>query len=484
MRPIVELQAARKVISMAGGIGTPNTVQRGELTAALSRALDMTEGLPAGHNQRTCWIAMNIGRQKRMTDQQLVDLFYAALLKDVGCSSNAARVAALYESDDLKLKADFKPVDSQKIGQVIRYVCSHVAPDAPILRRLALLANLAVNGQPVYCELVKARCQRGAQIAAAMGMNEAVCTGIANLDEHWNGRGRPTGLGGQNIPLISRIVLLSQVAELFWSAAGSAQAISEICRRSTTWFDPSVVMAFLSASASAKFWQQLDSPDLTKAVLDMEPADRFHDFGSQGLDQIIEAFVEVIDAKSPVLSGHSRRVADIALKIAAQLRMPGDQGRWLRRAALLHDIGQLGVSTRVLARPPESRTAAECQEYKRHVEFGCAILSEISSFEPLIAMLETHHEQPDGTGFPAGLSGESIPLGGRVIALADAFDHLVGPAGFDAPELSGVLTKLETQRGSAFDGRCLDALARCIRELKDLPSTGAARDFVNPDLQA
>ncbi len=474
MRSIIEHQATAKVVSMSSGIGAAKTVQRGELTAALSRALDMTEGLPTGHNQRTCWIAMSIGRQKRMTDQQLVDLFYAALLKDVGCSSNAARVAALYDSDDLKLKADFKQVDSQKIGQVIRYVCSHVAPEAPVLRRLALLANLAINGQPVYCELIKARCQRGAQIAAAMGMNETVCAGIANLDEHWNGHGKPNGLRGQDIPLISRIVLLAQVVELFWSAAGSAEAISEICQRSTTWFDPSVVMAFLSVSASAKFWQQLDSPDLTKAVLDMEPVDRFHDFGSHGLDQIIEAFVEVIDAKSPDISGHSRRVADIALKIAAQLRMPGDQGRWLRRAALLHDIGKLGISTRVLAKPIQARTVAECQEYKRHVEFGSGILSEISPFEPLIAMLETHHERPDGTGFPAGLAGESIPLGGRVIALADAFDHLVGPAGFDAPELSGVLTKLEAQRGSAFDGRCLDALARCVRELKDLPSIGAA----------
>lgn len=473
MRPIVELQPVRKVVSMSGGTGTANMVQRGELTAALSRALDMTEGLPAGHNQRTCWIAMSIGRQKRMTDQQLVDLFYAALLKDVGCSSNAARVAALYESDDLKLKADFKKVDSQKIGQVIRYVCSHVAPDAPVLRRLTLLANLAINSQPIYCELVKARCQRGAQIAAAMGMNEAVCAGIANLDEHWNGRGKPIGLRGQDIPLISRIVLLAQVVELFWSAAGSAVAISEICQRSTTWFDPSVVMAFLSASANATFWQQLDSPDLTKALLDMEPADRFHDFGSHGLDQIIEAFVEVIDAKSPEISGHSRRVADIALKIAAQLRMPGDQGRWLRRAALLHDIGKLGVSTRVLAKSPEARSGPECEEYRRHVDLGRGILSEISQFEPLIAMLETHHERPDGSGYPAGLAGESITLGGRVIALADAFDHLVGPAGFDAPELSSVLTKLETQRGSALDGRCLDALARCVRELKDLPPTGA-----------
>lgn len=472
MRPIAELQPARKVVPMSSGMVAANRVERGELTAALSRALDMTEGLPAGHNQRTCWIAMSIGRQKRMTDQQLVDLFYATLLKDVGCSSNAARVAALYESDDLKLKADFKQIDSQKIGQMIRFVCSHVAPDAPIIRRLSLLANLAINGQPLYCELIKARCQRGAQIAAAMGMNEAVCAGIANLDEHWNGRGQPVGLRGQDIPLISRIILLAQVAELFWSAAGSAEAIREICRRSTTWFDPSVVMAFLSVSASPRFWQQLDSPDLTATILTMEPADRFYDFGSQGLDQIIEAFVEVIDAKSPDISGHSRRVADIALKIAAQLRMPGDQGRWLRRAALLHDIGKLGVSTRVLAKPPQARTAAENQEYQRHVELGRSIFSGISPFEPLIAMLETHHEQPDGAGYPAKLAGESIPLGGKVIALADAFDHLVGPAGFDAPELSSVLTKLEAQRGSAFDGRCLEALARCVRALKDLPSTG------------
>ena len=234
-------------------------------------------------------------------------------------------------------------------------------------------------------------------------------------------------------------------------------------------------MAFLSASSGASFWRQLDSPDLTAAVLDMEPAGRFSELTVAGLDAIIEAFVDVIDAKSPDISGHSRRVADISLKIAAQLRVPGDQGRWLRRAALLHDIGKLGVSTRVLTRSAELRTAAEQQEYNRHVELGAAVLAAIPALDQLTAMLRTHHERPDGAGYPGGLSGEAIPLGGRIIALADAFDHFVGPAGFSAPEISSVLVKLEQQRGKAYDSRCMDALARCVREFNDLPSTSPAR---------
>ena len=107
-----------------------------EVIGALSYALDLTEGLPAGHCIRVCWIGMNIGTQIGLPVQTLSDLYYTLLLKDIGCSSNAARVCELYDSDDLAVKSRFRQIDTQSISQLTRFVVANLAPNAPLRKRV------------------------------------------------------------------------------------------------------------------------------------------------------------------------------------------------------------------------------------------------------------------------------------------------------------------------------------------------------------
>jgi hypothetical protein len=164
-----------------------------ELLGSLSYALDITEGQPEGHCVRSCWIGMHIGRASGLDSQSLWELYYAILLKDLGCSSNAARISALYLVDDRQFKQDFKQLGSS-LPDKLGFVLSHTGRHAGWSERLASITHILRNGKEIADELIQTRCYRGADIARQLRFNENVARGIQSLDEHWDGSGRPLGL--------------------------------------------------------------------------------------------------------------------------------------------------------------------------------------------------------------------------------------------------------------------------------------------------
>jgi hypothetical protein len=242
-----------------------------ELLSALSHALDLTEGQAPGHSIRCCWIGMHIGQQIGMPRDALGDLYYALLLKDIGCSSNAARLCQLYLGDDFVLKRDFKLIDSS-LPQLLRFVLSHTGMKSGLAERFRSLINIAVNGGELARELIETRCQRGAEIARQMRFSDAVAQSILDLDEHWDGGGHPLGLSGERIALGARIALLAQVVDVFHTSAGRDAALAEMRRRSGVWFDPALVAAFEDVAQSQDFWENLTTPDLMQRVVALDPA--------------------------------------------------------------------------------------------------------------------------------------------------------------------------------------------------------------------
>ena len=166
-----------------------------ELLSALSHALDMVEGQPAGHCVRACWIGIHIGRELGLSEAELSDLYYTLLMKDVGCSSNAARISQLYMTDDISFKRDFMTVNGS-LPQVLRFVLSHTGMNASLAERFRALVNVFQNGGEIAHELMETRCDRGAEIARKMRFSEKVAEAIRALDEHWDGGGMPKAIGG------------------------------------------------------------------------------------------------------------------------------------------------------------------------------------------------------------------------------------------------------------------------------------------------
>ncbi|MET3901104.1 HD-GYP domain-containing protein (c-di-GMP phosphodiesterase class II) [Devosia sp. UYZn731] len=326
-----------------------------EIVGALSYALDITEGQPVGHSLRSCWLGMHIGIRQGLTPAELSDLYYTLLLKDIGCSSNAARICKLYLADDLSFKNAYKFVD-KRLPEVLRFLIANTARKSGMVERLQTMVNIARNGGEIARELIETRCQRGAEIVRTMTFSELVAQGILDLDEHWDGSGQPLGKKGTDIALFARIALLAQVADVFFMRGGLDAALTEIRRRSGRWFDPQLVASFEALAAETQIWTAMRADDLPTKVIDLEPSTLMREVDEDYLDDIAAGFAQVVDAKSPFTAGHSDRVALFADLIAEEMGYSAERRRWLRRAALLHDIGKLGFPTPCSTRTANSMT--------------------------------------------------------------------------------------------------------------------------------
>ena len=394
---------------------------------ALSYALDITEGQPAGHALRSCAIGMRIAQELALPGAVRSDLFYALLLKDAGCSANAERMAALFGADDRVAKRTSKLVDWSSPRQAMRWSLRTVAPHGSVRERVARLQGIRDEGE-VTRKLMEARCDRGAEIARMLYLSEETAAAIRSLDEHWDGRGQPDGLAGEEIPLLARVLCLAQTTEIFHAAGGVRAACAVAVRRRGRWFDPAVVDAFLATCGDRDFWASLGAANVSH----WEPADLVLRADDERIDRIAEAFARVIDAKSPFTASHSVRVAVIAVGIGGVLGFDAEVQRDLRRAGLLHDIGKLAISNRILDKPGKL-TDDEFATIKEHPAYSLRILERAPCFAPIADLAANHHERIDGTGYPRGLTGEALDLPVRALAVADVYEALTADRPYRGP---------------------------------------------------
>lgn len=454
----------KRIIADAETASGHTGLRLAEVVSALSHALDMTDGQPAGHSVRCCWIGMHVGAGLSLSEAEMSDLYYTLLLKDLGCSSNAARICKLFVTSDHDFKRNFKLVDGS-LPRVMSFIAANTAVKSGLAGRLRAILKVAMKGGAIDRELIETRCERGADIARRMRFPEAVAQGILDLDEHWDGGGQPTGRTGKEIALYARIALMAQVTDVFHHTSGPAVARAEVKRRAGGWFDPELVAIFDRVASEPAFWSALTDPGLDQKVYDLEPPTRVQPIDDDLLDDIADGFSQVIDAKSPFTSGHSKRVALVTEMIAEELGVPKERRRWLVRAALLHDVGKLGVSNEILDKAGKL-DADEWSAIKRHPTMGAEILSRIAAFGSLASIAHEHHEKLDGTGYPRGLSADAIDRETRIVTVADIFDALTADRPYrPAMSTSEALAIMSGSVGTAIDADCMQALTRCIDRL-------------------
>lgn len=435
-----------------------------EVVASLSRALDLTEGQPLGHSVRACMIGMRLGTELGLGEEQLAALYYALLLKDAGCSSNASRMAALFGSDDQKVKPLLKVVDWDQKMRLALETWRSTGLHASMFSRMRYFLGIAGQAN-VTQEIIAARCERGADIARRLGFPDATVTAIHSLDEHWNGNGYPGGKRGDEIPLFSRILNIAQTAEVFLARGGSAEALQVLEDRRGRWFDPQLVDHVLRWRSDHRWWATISAPDVIDHVVTLEPADRARDVDDAGLDQVAQAFAEIIDAKSPFTYSHSSNVALYACAMGEHLGFDAETLRRTRRAALLHDIGKVGVSNRILDKNGPL-TDAERAAVQAHPSFTWEILGRVSAFAPFARQAATHHEKLDGSGYPWKLTGDDLDRPSRALVVADIYEALTATRPYRAGlSADTALAILEKERGTTLDADAIDALSACARTL-------------------
>ena len=257
---------------------------------------------------------------------------------------------------------------------------------------------------------------------------------------------------------------------MFFAAAGPRAVFDVAADRSGTWFDPALVAALRSTRRDRRFWSALGGHEPHAVIGAFEPRDRVQTADSERLDRVAEAFALIIDAKSPYTGSHSVGVARIAVAVADVLGYGPRALRDLRRAALLHDIGKLGVSNLILDKPGKL-TDEEWVQMRRHPELTVRILQRVGAFRGLAATAGAHHERLDGRGYHLGLRGEQLNRDARILAVADVCEALTADRPYrQAMEPDQVRAIMRRDAGLAF---CPEALG-ALEETRELGPVGLA----------
>ncbi len=436
-----------------------------DVVASLSHALDLTEGQSPGHSIRSCLLGMHVGRAVGLDSVQLTHLYYALLLKDAGCSANAAPVAAAFGADDHPLKRAFKTTNWSDPVSAAVYVARHAAHGGTAWTRLRHILGLARGGTEMARSFTRIRCERGAAIVTDLGFSAATAAAIRHLDEHWNGGGHPDGIAEDAIPLLARICCLAQTTEVFLHAQGLDRTLSMLLARRGEWFDPVLADVLLDEASNLGFWRKVTVARGPAALAGQEPGEGVRWIESNDLDRVAEAFADIIDAKTPCTWLHSRGVAHIGQSVARRLGCSPPDVRTIYRAGLLHDIGKLGISNRILDKPGPL-TEVEFAEIKRHPRYSIDILSHVAAFSDIARPAAHHHERLDGSGYPWGLAGDQLDLPSRIVAVADVYEALTA----DRPYRAGhpprkALEVIASDAGTAFDTDVVSALRDWVREM-------------------
>jgi ribonuclease P protein subunit RPR2 len=187
----------------------------------------------------------------------------------------------------------------------------------------------------------------------------------------------------------------------------------------------------------------------------------------------MESLSATVDARDAYTAGHSRRVQQLALAIGRELGLSKEELELLGHAALFHDIGKLAVPDAILLKP-SSLTEEEWALMARHAEEGASIINRLGFLNDAVPAIRHHHERFDGAGYPDGLSGEDIPLGARIIHVADAFDSMLTTRVYrPARPAHEALGELRRMAGTQFCPRCVGALESIVAADIDPPDASA-----------
>jgi len=428
-----------------------------EILSALSHALDLTEGQPQGHAVRTALLATRIAREMRLPDVDQARLFYGSLLKDTGCTMNSTRIQRVFGGDELVAKRDVKYVDWSNMLKATMFGISHAEKGGTFTQRLKKILQMAKQPTGVMDEVTQVRCARGAEISRQLGFDELTAGAIASLDEHWDGKGSPYHLSGQEIPILARVLSLAQTLELFASGFDVETAYQMVRRRTGKWFDPDVASAALSFERDTSFWGEHAglkiSPNPT-----LESPSHAHAATDADIDQVCNAFASIVDAKSHFTAAHSTRVTRYSVLLGEYMGLDEDRLNTLRRAALLHDIGKMGVSNAILDKPAKL-TDEEWKKMRDHPRYSYEILSHIRGFDRIAAIAGAHHERLDGKGYWRGLTAAELDLDMRIVATADVYDAVSAERPYrGALEPEHVFAILQEAAGPSLDPACVAAL--------------------------
>lgn len=402
----------------------PTGVRRGEVIAALSMATDLAMGQPVEFALKSCVLATRIADRLAIDADTRAEVFYQALLRYVGCNSETYAMAALF-GDEIAFRRDFATIDmgaaSEMAGLIFRYLRRANAGEG-FATWLSAVAHGLVTSKHQAATILAGHCEVGERLAERLGLPPTVCRNIGQLYERWDGSGLPRGLKGEAISRAVRIVTLAQDAIVLDAAFGTEDALARLEARRGAAYEPALVDIF-TRDASALL-ADLDATTWDR-VLAQEPQSASR-LSEAELDAACLAIADFSDLKCPHTLGHSRTVAALAEAAARHCALPEAEVAAIRRAGLVHDLGQAAVPARVWLKPG-AFTEAEREQVRLHPHWSERIFARSKGLSNLGAIAGQHHERTDGSGYPRCLRPPLLSLAGSILAAAEAYQNKIEP---------------------------------------------------------
>ncbi|MGZ3582763.1 MAG: HD domain-containing phosphohydrolase [Ktedonobacterales bacterium] len=398
---------------------SPGTLRVAELIGALSLATDLGTGQPMEHALRVCLLAVTLGGELGLDEQERCDVYCVALLRALGCVADAHQVAARF-GDELVVNAHISLMDTAQPGDVLDLLLRHVGEGQPALRRARMIVAALAAGPNERNDIIAAHCEVAERLALRMGMRETVAHAITQVYERWDGKGSPGQLRGEAIVRAARIVTLARDAELFHRLDGVEGATHVIRQRSGTLYDPAVADRFCRQAPMVL--RVLDTDAIWDAALEAEPGPRPM-LTPAARETATRAIADFVDLKSPFTAGHSSGVSRLATAAGERLGLSISEMTALRQAGYVHDLGRVGISTSVWDKPGPL-SASEWERVRLHPYYTERVLARPQALTPVASIAALHHERLDGSGYYRGIPAALLSLPARVLAAADVYHAL------------------------------------------------------------
>jgi HD-GYP domain-containing protein (c-di-GMP phosphodiesterase class II) len=406
---------------MSTGEGAP-ALRLSELLGVLSFGVDLGMGQPMDHVLRQTVLAVGLGERLGLDSDELDAVYFGSLLAWVGCHIDDYEQAKWF-GDETVLRGDARRADLTSRRNRRLFMLRHLGNDRPLPQRLTMVPEFFGDAGRAAETMVDNHWRATDDLMERIGVDQLVRDTVEQSFERWDGGGAPRGAAGAEVLLTSQLVSLADVVSIFHRAGGPEAATAVARERAGTQFDPALVDAFVDAAED--LFAELEGTEPWDAVTGADQATRY--WLTHGrLDVALEAVADFVDVKSPWTIGHSRGVADLVAGAATHHGLGDAEATRLRRAALVHDLGRLGVPNSIWDKPGPL-TPSELERARMHVYLTERMLANSDALAPLAAIAGQHHERLDGSGYPRGLTGGDITVGGRILAAADGYQARLEP---------------------------------------------------------
>jgi HD-GYP domain-containing protein (c-di-GMP phosphodiesterase class II) len=385
-----------------------SNVRLAEVVASLCLATDLATGQPLEHGLRRALLAVWLGEELGLNEEDLSSAYYVALLGSVGCTLDGAALSGFVQ-DEIALYERMVTLDPSRPLEVAAFFLRNAGAGDPPVSRLSKVLALPSQAQAICRDVAL-------HVGGMLDLGPAIRQALGQCNEPWNGKGGYLGLKGEQISFAARLFLLTQDVEIFNRIGGPEAALAVVRQRSGKLYDPRIAARF--CEVGPKLLTRLQSESTWDAVLAEEPSP-LRLLSAHELDEVAQKIANFVDMRSAYTVGHSPGVAALAEAAAQGLSLSQTETTTVRQAGLLHDLGRAGVPVAAWdKRGP--LTAPEWERMKRHPSLTELVLARSGALGHLGILAGLHHERLDGSGYRS-MSAASLPTAARILAVADTY---------------------------------------------------------------